>query len=128
MTWNNNENFWTTHCRTQLQGVDRKPIPDNFSESGSLWLWLWLSDSDNEITLEKMSNAQGILKPWKATGIDIISKEELREAFDVYSKAIHNCLHTLLKAGQGVSSWLISLLLTIHKKGATDNPDNHTEV
>ena len=93
-----------------------KKIPENTEESGPL---------DYEITLEEMMNARGILKPGKATSIDTINNEMILEALNVYPEAFLNIMNILVKEGRGVSNWLTSLLVPIHKKGAVDDPDNY---
>ena len=69
--------------------------------------------------------AKGILKPGKATGIDVISNEMIREALNIYPQAVLNVLNKLMGHGSGVPVWLTSLLLPIHKKGQVDDPDNY---
>ena len=69
--------------------------------------------------------AKEILKPGKATGIDIISNEMIREALNTYPQAVLNVLNKLMGHGSGVPVWLTSLLLPIHKKGQVDDPDNY---
>ena len=91
-------------------------IPENTTEFGPL---------DYEITLEEMMNARGILKPGKATGIDTVNNEMVLEALTIYPEAFLNIMNILAKEGKGVSNWLTSLLVPIHKKGAVDDPDNY---
>ena len=62
---------WMNHYTNLLKGIDESKIPNNVAESGPL---------DYEITLEEMMNARGILKPGKATGIDIVNNEMILEA------------------------------------------------
>ena len=49
----------------------------------------------------------------------------IAEALKVYPAAFLNILNSLMKEGKGVTSWLTSLLVPIHKKGALDNPENY---
>ena len=109
-------NEWVSHYTNLLQAVHDHRIPENTSESGPL---------DYEITLEEITKAKNILKPGKATGIDTINNEMILEALKVYPAAFLNIMNIMMKEGQGVSNWLISLLVPIHKKGALDNPDNY---
>ena len=73
-------------------------------------------------------NAMGILKPGKATCIDCVNNEMLLEALNLYPGSFLNVMNILLKAGQGVSNWLTSLLVPIYKKGDVDDPDNYRGV
>ena len=107
---------WMKHYTNLLQGAAQGKIPDNTAESGPL---------DYEITVEEIMNAKGILKPGKATGIDIINNEMILEALIMYPEAFKNVMNILLKLGTGVTQWLTSLLVPIHKKGSTDDPDNY---
>ena len=43
----------------------------------------------------------------------------------MYPEAFKNVMNILLKHGVGVFQWLTSLLVPIHKKGSTDDPDNY---
>ena len=107
---------WMNHYTTLLQNTNSGKIPENRAETGPL---------DYEVTIEELKEAKGILKPGKATGVDVISNEMILEALNMYPKAFQNVMNTLLKQGQGVTSWLTSLLVPIHKKGSTDDPDNY---
>jgi hypothetical protein len=107
---------WNNHYTDLLQSATKGAIPDNTAKSGPL---------DYEITIEEMLEATGILKPGKATGIDIINNEMVLEALKQYPKAFHKIMNSLLKEGEGVINWLTSLLVPIHKKGPTDDPDNY---
>ena len=107
---------WMDHYTSLLQGTTQGKIPTNTAESGPL---------DHEITIEEIMEAKGILKPGKATGIDIINNEMILEALIMYPEAFKNVMNTLLKHGVGVTQWLTSLLVPIHKKGSTDDPDNY---
>ena len=92
---------WMKHYTNLLQGAAQGKIPDNTAESGPL---------DYEITVEEIMNAKGILKPGKATGIDIINNEMILEALIMYPEAFKNVMNILLKMGTGVTQWLTSLL------------------
>ena len=107
---------WMNHYTNLLKGIDESKIPNNVAESGPL---------DYEITMEEMMKARGILKPGKATGIDIVNNEMILEALNIYPLAFVNIMNILLKQGEGVSNWLTSLLVPIHKKGPVDDPDNY---
>ena len=107
---------WLSHYTSLLQGVTKGKIPDNIAEHGPL---------DYEITLEELMKAKGILKPGKATGVDIVNNEMIMEALIMYPEAFRNIMNTLLKQGVGVTQWLTSLLVPIHKKGASDDPNNY---
>ena len=107
---------WVNHYTKLLQTLNRNEIPNNTAESGPL---------DYEITLEEIMKAKSILKPGKATGVDNINNEMISEALKVYPEAFRNVMNILLKEGKGVSNWLTSLLVPIHKKGEVDNPDNY---
>ena len=107
---------WLSHYTNLLQGVTKGKIPDNTAEHGPL---------DYEITLEELMKAKGILKPGKATGVDIVNNEMIMEALTMYPEAFRNIMNTLLKQGVGVTQWLTSLLVPIHKKGASDDPNNY---
>ena len=109
-------NEWMDHYTKLLQGNSKGKIPDNRAESGPL---------DYEVTIEEIMDARGILKPGKATGVDIVSNEMILEALVMYTEAFRNVMNILLKHGVGVIQWLTSLLVPIHKKGATDDPDNY---
>ena len=109
-------NEWVNHYTKLLQTVNNCQIPENTAESGPL---------DYEITLEEMTKARTILKPGKATGIDNVNNEMIMEALKLYPSAFLNVLNSLMKEGKGVKSWLTSLLVPIHKKGALDNPENY---
>ena len=107
---------WMKHYTNLLQGATKGKIPDNTNESGPL---------DYDITVDEMMDAKGILKPGKATGLDIVNNEMVLEALMVYPEAFKTVMNNLLKQGVGVVQWLTSLLVPIHKKGATDEPDNY---
>jgi hypothetical protein len=107
---------WMEHYTNLLQGAAKGKIPENTATSGPL---------DYEITIEEMMEARGILKPGKATGIDIVNNEMVLEALKQYPQAFRKVMNSLLKHGVGSIGWLISLLVPIHKKGPTDDPDNY---
>ena len=109
-------NEWINHYTNLLKGGTHNQIPDNTSASGPL---------DYEITAKEMTDARGILKPGKATGQDTINNEMILEALTLYPEALRNIMNTLLRHGVGVIQWLTSLLVPIHKKGSTDDPDNY---
>ena len=107
---------WMDHYTNLLQSTNEGKIPDNPNDSGPL---------DYEITTKEMMDARGILKPGKATGIDIVNNEMILQALISYPEAFRNIMNILLKHGTGVIEWLTSLLVPIHKKGATDDTDNY---
>ena len=107
---------WMEHYTNLFRCDSQSKIPDSVTTSGPL---------DYEITMEEMMKAKGILKPGKATGIDGISNEMIREALNIYPQAVLNVLNKLMGHGSGVPVWLTSLLLPIHKKGQVDDPDNY---
>ena len=107
---------WMKHYTNLLQGETKGKIPDNTAEHGPL---------DQEITVDELMKAKGILKPGKATGIDTVNNEMILEALLTYPEAFRHAMNTLLKHGVGVIPWLTSLLVPIHKKGPTDVPDNY---
>ena len=107
---------WMEHYTNLFQGAAICKIPDNTAESGPL---------DQDITIEEIMDAKGILKPGKATGIDVINNEMILEALIMYPESFRNVMNILLKQGVGVTQWLTSLLVPIHKKGSTDDPDNY---
>jgi hypothetical protein len=111
-----NPKEWMDHYTNLLQGATNGKIPDNTAESGPL---------DYEVTIEEIMDARGILKPGKATGVDIVNNEMILEALNMYPEAFRNVINILLKQGVGVTQWLTSLLVPIHKKGSTDDPDNY---
>ena len=106
---------WMDHYTSLLQGATAGSIPDNTDENGPL---------DHDITIDEMMKAKGILKPGKATGTDQVNNEMILQALLKYPDAFRNVFNSLLKKGVGVIQWLTSLLVPIHKKGPTDDPDN----
>ena len=106
---------WMSHYTNLLQGQNGV-IPSNTDESGPL---------DYIITTEEMMKAKGILKPGKATGLDTVNNEMILEALTLYPETFRRIMNSLLKQGTGVIQWLTSLLVPIHKKGPTDDPDNY---
>ena len=107
---------WMDHYTKLLQGAPKGKIPDNTNESGPL---------DYEVTVDEIMESKGILKPGKATGVDIVNNEMILEALNMYPEAFKNVMNILLRHGVGVIQWLTSLLVPIHKKGSTDDPDNY---
>ena len=107
---------WMNHYTQLLQGAPKGKIPSNTVESGPL---------DYEVTIEEIMDSRGILKPGKATGADNVNNEMILEALNTYPEAFKNLMNILLKQGVGVTQWLTSLLVPIHKKGPTDDPDNY---
>ena len=105
---------WMNHYTNLFQCPTKGEIPVNTASSGPL---------DYEITVEEMDKAKGILKPGKATGIDVVNNEMVLEALKVYPQTFRKVLNSLLGQGVGVIYWLTSLLVPIHKKGPTDDPD-----
>jgi hypothetical protein len=75
-------NEWVSHFTNLLQTVNEHRIPVNTSESGPL---------DYEITLEEMMKSTSILKPGKATGIDTLNNEMIREALKSVPSSILEC-------------------------------------
>ena len=107
---------WMNHYTNLLQGTTQGTIPKNTAELGPL---------DYEITDDEILKAKGILKPGKATGVDIVNNEMVLEALREYPQAFRKVMNSLLREGIGAISWLVSLLVPIHKKGPTDDPDNY---
>ena len=107
---------WMNHYTTLLRGAAKGEIPINTNETGPL---------DYDITIEEIMDARGILKPGKATGLDRVSNEQILQALIMYPEAFRNVFNILLRKGVGVTQWLTSLLVPIHKKGPTDDPDNY---
>ena len=81
---------WMKHYTNLFQGATECNIPENTAESGPL---------DQEITIEEIMDAKGILKPGKATGVDIINNEMILEALIMYPEAFQNVMNILLKQG-----------------------------
>ena len=107
---------WMDHYTKLLQSPSKGKIPPNTHSSGPL---------DYEITMEELEKAKGILKPGKATGADGVSNEMVLEALKQFPQTFRKVLNSLLSQGAGVVNWLASLLVPIHKKGPTDDPDNY---
>ena len=80
---------------------------------------------DYMISLEELKTASSVLKPGKALGIDNISNEMIRSLVNCYPEIILLLFNSILESNEIIPEWVIGLIVPIHKKGSTSEPDNY---
>ena len=77
------------------------------------------------ITVSEVKQAIGKLKKSKAAGEDSIINEVLKIGEFCLAEPITKLLNLIVSSGNYPSNWSRKLLVTIHKGGAKDDPDNY---
>ena len=105
------EHFKKTLC----DGSVTYPITSNHPNGGL----------DFEITHEELKLASKSLKTGKSPGLDNVLNEMLKPILDYQPELLLILFNNCLKENVLNQEWLTSIICTIHKKGAKDNPDNY---
>ena len=104
------------HFKNVLYEFNSHEYPSNSSETGDL---------DYKITNEELKLASSILKSNKAPGLDNILNEMITPLIDSYPEILLKLFNKILQTNDITIDWKISLIVTIHKKGAKDDPSNY---
>ena len=77
------------------------------------------------IGIDELKSAKGILKPQKAVGIDNIGNAMILCVLDNYPEILLKLFNTILTSSSIIPEWLIGMIVPIHKKGSTSDPENY---
>ena len=144
MSWSKKESktFWKL-----LDKLDKKKDDNVFKEgiSGERWVSHFISISnkkegmtntfpsntkskgklDYEITIDEIKLGAYILRNGKAPGHDSISNEMIASLLSTKPEVIKALFNAVLQHPSVISTWSMSMILPIHKKGSKMNPENY---
>ncbi len=83
------------------------------------------NDLDFIITLPEIHSAMSKLKLGKSPGIDQIPNEMLKAGQSILSPVIHKLCNLIYSNSTFPDVWRTSMLMPLHKKGDTHNPQNY---
>ena len=79
---------------------------------------------NEEISRDEIIKAVSRLKPGKASGWDLVIGEMVKCALPLILPHVHRLFNSVLAKGKYPSLWSKTVIVPIHKRGSTSNPDN----
>jgi hypothetical protein len=83
------------------------------------------NELDCEISEQEVIKAARKLKNDKASGMDNLINEYLKETIDIISAPITTLFNAVFNSGYFPTQWSKGVIIPVHKKGPSDDPNNY---